>query len=94
MELRRRSKPIAQLVGDELLLLEQQAGRLHHLNSTAAWIYERCDGRTLDAIAGELAELYGIDPSVAERDLRAVATQLAELGLIELAELPAATRTD
>jgi hypothetical protein len=91
MKLLRCSETISQSVGDELLLLERQAGRLHHLNSTAAWIYQRCDGRTSEEIAIELSQNYGIDPYVAERDFRAVATQLAQLGLIQFAEMPSAS---
>ena len=87
MKLWRNSDTISQVVGDELLLLEQQVGRLHHLNSTAAWIYSRCDGRTSESIVAELSRNYGVDPSIAERDLDTVAKQLAQLGLIRLADL-------
>ena len=88
MKLWRCVETISQVVGDELLLLEQQQGKLHHLNSTAAWIYERCDGRTADAIATEFSESYGVDRSVADRDLDAIAGQLAQLGLIQTADAP------
>ena len=93
MKLWRSSDTISQVVGDELLLLEQQVGRLHHLNSTAAWIYARCDGRTSESIAAELSQNYGVDPSVAAQDLDRLAKQLAELGLIQLAELSPLTQS-
>lgn len=94
MKLWRCAKTISQVVGDELLLLEQQQGRLHHLNSTAAWIYERCDGRTSDAIAAELAMSYGVDRTVADRDMTAIADQLAQLGLIQRTDAPPGGRRD
>ena len=93
MKLLRSNETISQVVGDELLLLEQQVGRLHHLNSTAAWIYARCDGRTSESIATELSQNYGVDPSIAKRDLDTVARQLAQLGLIQLAELSPVTQS-
>jgi|GEM_PF-2732737 len=86
MNLLHRVRPIAQVVGDELLLLEQSSGRLHRLNATAAWIYERCDGHTVAAIAAELSRCYEVDESVALRDVENVAASLTQLGLIGLAQ--------
>jgi hypothetical protein len=94
MKLWRCAEIISQVVGDELLLLEQDQGKLHHLNSTAAWIYERCDGRTSDAIAAELSRSYGVNRSVADRDLDAIADQLSQLGLIQRADRPQGAEGD
>ena len=82
MKLLRCVKPVAQVVGDELLLLERSSGRLHRLNATAAWIYERCDGRTAAAIAAELSTCFDVDESTALRDVEDAAGLLARLGLI------------
>jgi Coenzyme PQQ synthesis protein D (PqqD) len=82
MKLLRCVQPVAQVVGDELLLLEKGSGRLHRLNATAAWIYERCDGRTAAAIAGELSSCFDVDESIALRDVEDAARLLAQLGLI------------
>ncbi len=82
MKLLRCVQPVAQVVGDELLLLEQSSGRLHRLNATAAWIYERCDGRTAAAIAGDLSSCFDVDESTALRDVEEAARLLAQLGLI------------
>lgn len=82
MKLLRCVQPVAQVVGDELLLLEQNSGRLHRLNATAAWIYERCDGRTAAAIAGELSSCFDVDESTALHDVEDAARLLAQLGLI------------
>jgi hypothetical protein len=86
MEMSHCAHAISQVVGDELLLLERSDGRLHRLNATAAWIYERCDGNTSEAIAAELASRYEVDESVALRDVEDIAMQLARLGLIRLVD--------
>ncbi len=86
MEMLHCAHAISQVVGDELLLLAQSDGRLHRLNATAAWIYERCDGRSSAAIATELAGCYEVDVSVALRDVEDIAMQLAGLDLIRLVD--------
>ncbi|MCX7064509.1 MAG: PqqD family protein [Proteobacteria bacterium] len=86
MKLLHRVRPVAQVVGDELLLLEQGSGKLHRLNATAAWIYERCDGRSAAAIAAELSRCYEVDEFVALRDVHDAAARLTQLGLIGMAQ--------
>jgi len=75
---------VRQAVGEELLLLDQHAGRLHRLNPTAAWIYERCNGLSVDAVAEELAAHFDVDLVAAHRDVSTTTQQLIELGLIRI----------
>src|SRR3954464_11295096 len=84
MRLWRSAQTIPQTVGDELLLLEQDGGKLHRLNATAAWIYERCDGRSAADLAAEMASHFAVDTGTAQRDVRALAGQLVELGLVRV----------
>jgi hypothetical protein len=76
-----------QEVGSELLVLNQKQESLNQLNSTAAWVFARCDGsRTLDELLAELVQIYEVTHEIARQDLLSVLRTLADLGLVELAE--------
>ena len=78
-----RANTTLQDVGNELLVLDRETNRLHHLNPTASWIYRRCDGRTsVEAIVDALIEQFAIERETGERDLRQTLDQLRTLGLI------------
>jgi hypothetical protein len=80
-----RSRPdVAQArVGNHVLLFEPFARRLHTLNSSAALVWRRLDGRTtLWDVAGQLAEVYAADRAVLERDVVAVVARFDALGLL------------
>jgi hypothetical protein len=83
----RQTDTTIQEVGSELLVLDQQQESLNQLNSTAAWVFARCDGsRTLDELLAELMQTYDVPHEIAHQDLLSVLRELADLGLIELAE--------
>ncbi len=70
---------------DDNVALYDQAGQLLiMLNSSAAAVWERCDGATtLDEIVGELAAVHGGDDAcVIAEDVRLTVRKLAELGLV------------
>ena len=72
-------------LGDELLAYDRANGRVHVLNATAREIHLLCDGsRTLEEIAGELVDIYGIDVETALRDLTATIERFVKLGLVEI----------
>ena len=82
----RQTDTTIQEVGSELLVLNQQQESLNQLNSTAAWVFARCDGsRTLDELLAELMQTYDVTHELARQDLLSVLRELADLGLIELA---------
>jgi len=83
MKLWQTADVVRQPVGDELLLLEQGNGRLHHLNATAAWIYANCDGRTSESLADALTTRFEVEPDAALGDVLRVTGQLVELGLVQ-----------
>lgn len=71
------------LLGDELVLFSEHAGRLFRLNSSAALIwccYE--EGLTRREIIQEITETFGISSSRAENDLNAALTEWETLGLL------------
>lgn len=60
-------------------------GELHTLNPTAALIWQRCDGtESVDAIAADLAVLFGASLGVVRDDVVAAVSVLVERGLVEL----------
>lgn len=73
-----------QSVGDESLVLDLSSDRIHQLNATATWIFQRCDGQSsLAELSDELAEAYSIERDRAHTDLSHTIEQLAALNLIE-----------
>lgn len=70
-------------VGDELLLLDTDAQRIHQLNATASFIWQCC-GKTAsaDEIAGLVATEYVVEQHIALRDVAETLDRLRELNLI------------
>ena len=67
---------------DGLVIYEESDDKVHHLNHTAAVIFELCDGtRDEIAIADEVAELFGLSaPPLAET--RSCLEELEREGLV------------
>jgi hypothetical protein len=67
---------------DGLIVFRESTDSVHHLNHTAAFVLELCDGsRTSSDIAALLAEAYGLaEPPVAEAE--DCVRSLSEQGLI------------
>lgn len=77
------AKTTLQDVGDDLLVLDRETNRLHHLNPTASWIYRRCDGHhSVEALVDAMIEQFAIDRETSEHDLQQTLAQLRTLGLI------------
>jgi hypothetical protein len=67
---------------DGLVVFDPHEDMVHHLNPTAAVIFDLCDGsRAPDAIAALLGELYELD-GPALRDAQTGLHELARRGLI------------
>ena len=79
-----KHKMTEQRVGNEVLLLDPTKQQLHHLNPTASWILERCEGtRTIDEIVSDFAMCFNLPLAVAQTDVNTMLNQLLDLGLIE-----------
>jgi Coenzyme PQQ synthesis protein D (PqqD) len=51
-------------VEDGLIVYEESTERVHHLNPTAAIVFQLCDGsRDATEIAWDVADLFGLDDS-------------------------------
>jgi hypothetical protein len=67
---------------DGLVVYDPTRDMVHHLNPSAAMIFELCDGtRDADAIAGLLGEAFGLDAPPHEQTLAGL-QELAERNLI------------
>lgn len=52
-----------QRAGEDLVLYDPRAGRLHHLNPTAAAVWRLCDGTsTLDDIVAKVSVEFALEP--------------------------------
>jgi hypothetical protein len=81
---RQRQGLIAREIGGESLLLDRHGGFVHQLNVTAAYIWDRCDGgSSVEAVAAELSERFGIDAATARHDVMKTIDALAGLGLLD-----------
>jgi hypothetical protein len=81
---KRRSDLNARVVDGEMVVLDRRSERIHQLNQTACFIWDRCDGdRSLEQIADGMIEAFEVDEETATRDVVATVKQFAELGLLE-----------
>ena len=69
---------------DELMLYDPESKKFFVLNTTMAFLWERCDGeQSLQAIAQQLCDTFdGIDTESAAVDLRAALDEIHSLGLL------------
>lgn len=78
-------------LGDEAVLLDLKQGRYFGLNDVAARVLELLDRpRSLAELKEMIVAEYDVEPARCEADLRALATRLVELGLIETVGEPPA----
>jgi hypothetical protein len=81
---RRRSDVAVRDVDGDTVVLDRTAEKIHRLNSTAGFIWQRCDGRrTVGDIAEELAGAFEVVPEVAHEAVVTAIRQLDGLGLLD-----------
>ena len=81
---KRRSDVNVRVIEGETVVLDRKGARIHQLNRTASYIWDRCDGgSTIEEIAGQLAESFAVDAKTAARDAVATVRQLQRLNLLE-----------
>lgn len=79
----RREGASAVGLDDNLALYDDVGQLLILLNSSAATVWELCDGtRTLDQVIGALTEAHPVEARVIVEDVRQTVRKLAELGLL------------
>ena len=80
----RRDSAVGVELDDNVALYDTAGQLLIMLNSSAAAVWERCDGATtLEEMVGKLAEAHRADDAGAiAEDVRLTVRKLAELGLV------------
>ncbi len=79
----RRDGAAAVELDDNVALYDELGQLLILLNTSAAAVWERCDGATtLNAMERELAAAHPADAAVIGEDVRQTVAKLAELGLV------------
>ena len=78
---------VARKVNDDFLIVDQNNGKIHQLNISAAFIWEQCDGKNaIGEIAEKTFEKFEIDPDKAREDVHSTLEKLTGLNLIKLLE--------
>jgi hypothetical protein len=80
---KRREDLKVQEISEELLLLDEQLGQVHHLNPTASFVWQRCDGHMSESeIVQQLVATFDVKADVATLDVSEILRQLCDMGLI------------
>jgi hypothetical protein len=88
----RRSPLVGRVVDGELVLLDRQRNRVHQLNATATYIWDRCDGRhTVAAIARDVQRVFAVDVKIAGKDVARAVQELEAVGLVRVRSGPIAS---
>lgn len=81
----------ARTIDGEALVITPEDSRLHTLNETATYIWDRADGsRTLEAIAAEMADEFEVDPATLRAEAVAFVEDAVQRGLMVVSDRPAA----
>jgi hypothetical protein len=79
----RKKSLLVQEVGSEIVILDKESNRIHHLNPTAAFIWQNCDrNQSLAELSESLQKEFGLAESD-EQIIRAALEELHHLRLIE-----------
>jgi PqqD family protein of HPr-rel-A system len=71
-------------MSDGVILYDDTASLVHHLNPSAAVIWQICDGSgTVGELARDLAEEYGLDIDLIREQVAQVVAEFDALGLVE-----------
>lgn len=75
---------VVEKVGNEALVLDTARGKIHQLNSTAAYIWSLLDGvRSDHDIAQMVSSEFDIDLETASKDVRTTLQVLTELEVLK-----------
>jgi Coenzyme PQQ synthesis protein D (PqqD) len=80
---RRREDVIVRKVGHDVLVLDIESDRIHQLNQTAGFIWQRCEeAPSVGEIASLLAIEFDVGHDEAVKDVLETLSRLRELNLI------------
>jgi PqqD family protein of HPr-rel-A system len=71
-------------MGDGLILYNHDSSLVHHLNPSAALVWQLCDGEaTVQRLAEEIAEEYGLQPPDVLGQVSSVVAEFDALDLVQ-----------
>ena len=88
MRIRKQYK-VREMAGEHVVIMQGELGsnltKIISLNESALYLWRAIEGKEFDvvSVANLLAEHYGIDDEVAQRDAARWVDRLAECGLVE-----------
>jgi hypothetical protein len=70
-------------IGDEIVVIKGDGQSTHVLNKTAAFIWEKCDGKCgMDEIAAHLCERFSVSFEESRADVMEIIEKLTQVGII------------
>lgn len=82
-----RAELACRIVEGEVVILDKQSGKIHQLNSTASFVWNRLDGHTsLPEIVSDLVREFDVEFEIARADVARVVADLVRLELVENSE--------
>jgi pyrroloquinoline quinone biosynthesis protein D len=82
--LRRAADAAWRRVEDEVAVISMDANRIRLLNRIGSFLWERCEGATVDELAEAVCARYEVDAQTARRDVAAFVDDLRARGLVTL----------
>lgn len=65
------------------ILYDETGGKVHHLNDTAACVWEACrQGATIQELVGCVCAAYEVTPEQADQDVAAIVQELSAAGAL------------
>lgn len=82
--LARAERTASRSIDGRAVVISMDDQRVHVLNEVGTLVWERSDGRTLDAIVEEIVAEFDVERARAARDVQAFAALLVDLGAAHL----------
>jgi hypothetical protein len=70
---------------DQVAVISLEESRVRLLNEVGSFLWERCDGATIDQIVAAVCERFAVDEATARADVVAFIDDLAARGLLRSA---------
>jgi len=78
-----RSDLSARNVEGEMVILDKRSGKIHQLNSTASFVWNKLDGRrSIPAIVSDMVQEFDVEFEIARADVARVVSDLVRLELV------------
>ncbi|MBI5498912.1 MAG: PqqD family protein [Deltaproteobacteria bacterium] len=78
LRFRRHPDVAFRVIDGQAVIVVPATQSMHTLNEVGTFVWERCEGRTVDEIVGLLVEEFEVDDATARGDLETFARELGE----------------